>query len=188
MQAPHPAVEPAWLQDAREALARESEVKRKRAARKQAAIIARAERMRSPLGRFMRSRAGKRLAAGKRVLRHLSLPVDLDVGICAEADDVGLSVSRFMAVLLALGAAQWPTYRALLYETSDGKASVPLPKLVEHILTNAVNPQTPIPPKEPKLAAWQRAAHESILQTAARKKSLQSTDATSAVLRGAGVK
>ena len=179
--------EPAWLQEARESLEREAAACKERAARKEAGVIARASRQRSPLGRFLRSKAGKRLAAGKRVTRHLSVPIDLDAHLVLEAEDVGLSMSKFIVVLAALGAAQWGLYRGLLFEGAGGEAPVPLPKLVEHILTNAVNPTAPKAAPEPRLSAWRREVHQSILALRKqRDERPQRTDATTAVLRGAG--
>jgi hypothetical protein len=177
--------EPEWVKDAREALHEYAVKKREQAARKQASVIERASRSRSPLGRFLRSKHGKRFAAGKREVRYVSIPIDLDREIVAESADLGLSISRFLLVCIALGAAQWPTYRALLYDGPNGEEPIPKPKLVEYILQKAVNPDPRPQTPSPHIAAWQREVHKAVMQRAKEKKA-KALDPTQSVLSGVG--
>jgi hypothetical protein len=178
--------EPEWLRDAREAIGKDAERRKRKASRKQAAVIERASHSRSPLGRFLRSKHGKRFAAGKRETWYTSLPIDLSECLKDEADDVKLSMSRFLAVLVALGAAQWPTYRSLLYEGANGEEPVPVPKLVQYIFENAVNPAMEQAHAErPSVSAWHREVRNAI--DAHRPKPKRATDPTDAVLRGTGL-
>jgi hypothetical protein len=177
-----------WVDDAHAALQRVATEAKSRTASKDAAVIERASHSRSSLGRFLRSKKGKRLSSGKRVTRYVSIPIDLDADIGAEVSELGdaCSLSRFLLVLVALGAAQWPSYRALLFAGTRGEPAVPVPQLIQHILDTALNPEYKSDTKV-TVPAWIREAHERVVALKPPS-SNKPIDPTEAVLKGTGLK
>ncbi|MDE2100982.1 MAG: hypothetical protein KGL39_27295 [Patescibacteria group bacterium] len=176
-----------WILEARDSVEKRAQELREIAARKNAAVISRAEHSRSPLGRFLKSKNGKRIVRGKRQVRWVSVPIDLDQQIVLEAEDVGLSISRFLAVCLALGVAQWPTYRTLTSEGPNGEPGVPVPKLVEHVLNQATSSKLAPPQAEnSRLGAWHKDVLDAIMKS--KPKKIKTVDPTRAVLEGTGIK
>lgn len=171
--------QPEWVRRAQEAIAEVSAQCNGSRKAKSAALAAAAARRRDPLGRFLRSKPGKRYNETGREVMGVSVPLALAEMIRVEAEDVKFATSRMIVVLAALGLPAWQEMRER-YFTGEYDSLV-VPELVRAILNNAVNP---VPPRSKKsLTNWHERVEKALVKP---KPKSAPKDPTAAVLAGLG--
>lgn len=173
------AQENRWMEEAKLRITEEAEQLRKMEKFKNDALLKKAELKQTTIGKYMRSKVGRRVNKAGREPLYASFPLPIAQIIREIAADSKLHVSQMVVELCVLALPLWKEYQNdILYGTRD----VFVPLRVRNIMRAAI---TPTPVRSQKAWSSWHAEIERTLE-ASKPKHSKPKDPTAAVLAGLG--